>query len=423
MHLSENPYQDSGVLEPLQHLRSFLAVARSGSVARAAELVFKAASAVTRSVGELEEALGTPLFERRPRGMLLNAYGEAVQQRAERIESEVSQVLDELGCSRSQRNSLASLLFSGHKLQLLISMAEQRNVTAVAARLGISQAGASMALKRFETALGAPLFQRMQQGLLPTDAAARLLVHAKLIAAELRHMQSDLAAIAGSLAGHVTVGALPLGRTLIVPAGIAAAVGRHPRLRVSTVESPYEALLAGLRSGDIDFIFGALRADRDTQGLLLEPLFEDRLGILARASHPLAVRERIPLADLLNEQWVLPRPDAPGRRLVDASFSELGLAPPLASVETGDLAILRSLLFSSNMLTAISPHQLCFELEAGKLVELPVELGQTVRQIGITTRAHAQLSPAAEAVLAAIRHQAGLLPPRPAAAPRGAFEA
>ncbi len=57
----------------------------------------------------------------------------------------------------------------------------------------------------------------------------------------------------------MNVGALPLGRTQILPLAIASLLARHPRLHVATVESPYDALAASLRSGDIDFILGALR--------------------------------------------------------------------------------------------------------------------------------------------------------------------
>ena len=65
----------------LRHLQAFAAVAAHGSVTRAAESLFRVASAITRAVAELEESLGTPLFERKARGMLLNAFGEAVQAR------------------------------------------------------------------------------------------------------------------------------------------------------------------------------------------------------------------------------------------------------------------------------------------------------------------------------------------------------
>jgi DNA-binding transcriptional LysR family regulator len=56
--------------------RYFLEVARTGSISQAAEQLHVAASAVSRQVSKLEESLGTPLFERKSRGMLLNASGE-----------------------------------------------------------------------------------------------------------------------------------------------------------------------------------------------------------------------------------------------------------------------------------------------------------------------------------------------------------
>lgn len=394
----------------LDHLRPFMAVAQSGSVVRGAEQVFRAPSAVTRSVMELEHCVGVPLFERKPRGMLCNAYGQAVSERAQRIHEEALAAADEfqrvLTAPASLHNALVNLMFNGRKLQLLIGLSEHRSLSATAAHLGLTQAGASMALSRLEATLGQPLFQRMMQGMVPTDAAARLVIRAKRVLAEIRHMQSDLAAISGSLAGVVTIGTLPLGRTFVVPTGIAHALTLHPGLRVVTFESHYEQLIANLRSGDIDVVFGALRPADAVQGLVTEALFSDRIGIMARTGHPLAQKRKLALQDLLDQPWILPRPNAPGRRLVEALFRNAGLELPAPSVETGDLPMLRQLLNSSDMITAISPHQLMFEVADGSLTELPVQIGATTRQIGFTLRQGSALSPSALAVLDAIRAQA-----------------
>ena len=207
----------------------------------------------------------------------------------------------------------------------------------------------------------------------------------------------------GVACGSVAIGTLPLGRTYIVPTAIAKVVSRHPGLRVSTIEGPYSQLIGSLRNGDIDVVFGALRPDEFCQGLLTESLFSDRMSIIVRAGHTLAGRDSLKMSELLSESWLLPAPNTPGRRLIDASFRELGLTPPTPSVVTGDLAILRQLLNSSDMLTAISPHQLMFEIRSGMLAELPVELGITTRQIGLTLREGTMHSPATQAVLDAIR--------------------
>ena len=49
----------------------FIAVARCGSLRRAAEQLHISASAINRQILQAEEAFGTPLFERLPRGMRL----------------------------------------------------------------------------------------------------------------------------------------------------------------------------------------------------------------------------------------------------------------------------------------------------------------------------------------------------------------
>ena len=56
----------------------FEEVARRGSIRRAAEHLHVTASAVDRQILLLEERIGTPLFERQPRGVKLTAAGELV---------------------------------------------------------------------------------------------------------------------------------------------------------------------------------------------------------------------------------------------------------------------------------------------------------------------------------------------------------
>ena len=83
----------------------------------------------------------------------------------------------------------------------------------------------------------------------------------------------------GSIQGSVTVGALPLGRTLILPEAIARVIGQYPGVRVVTDESAYETLVGSLRAGDVDFILGALRANDAASGLENERLMTEDLAM------------------------------------------------------------------------------------------------------------------------------------------------
>ncbi len=389
----------------LRHLRAFSAVAAAGSVAAAADALYRVASAVTRSVLDLEAALGRPLFDRRARGMALNAYGELVLVRALRIEREFEEARTQLVArggmdGGTDVHSLFTSILHGRRLAVVASLAQKRNMPAVAREFGITQPAISSALKDLESGLGVALFTRTARGLSPTPAGEIVAFYFKRVLSELRHIGPDIAASEGSLQGSVTVGALPLGRTQILPLAIASLLARHPQLHVSTVESPYDALAASLRSGDIDFILGALRNNAgEVKDLQQQALFEDRISVIARAGHPLARAERIDFRMLREARWTLSRQGSPSRELLERFFSNARQAPPLPAVETGDLAVLRGLLLESDMLTAISAHQLRYEIRDGSLVVLDFPLEETRREIGLTQRLGAFPSPGARALM------------------------
>jgi LysR family transcriptional regulator of gallate degradation len=400
---------DAALAINLRHLRALTAVAAAGSIAGAAEGLYRVASAVTRSISELEAALGRPLFERHWRSMVPNRYGELVLVRARRIEHEFESARTQLvargglGASADVHSLFASIL-NGRRLAVVASLVERRNMPAVAREFGITQPAISTALRDLEGGLGIALFERKAGGLRPTAAGEIVAFYFRRVLAELRHIGPDIAASEGTLQGSVHVGALPLGRTQILPLAIASLLARHPRLHVATFESPYETLAASLRSGDIDFILGALRSPAEAKDLEQEALFEDRISLIARAGHPLArVGQRIDFDALRQATWVLSRHGSPARELLVRFFSQANQAPPVPAVETGDLAVMRGLLLESDMLTAISAHQLRYEIRDGSLVILDFPVERTQREIGLSQRLGAFPSPGARALMQAIR--------------------
>lgn len=66
----------------LRHVRCFLEIARTESVSQAAERLHITQPAVSRTLKELEEMLGTSLFERVGRGLRLNQAGRIFQAHA-----------------------------------------------------------------------------------------------------------------------------------------------------------------------------------------------------------------------------------------------------------------------------------------------------------------------------------------------------
>lgn len=384
-----------------------------GAVAAAARRLGRTPSAVTRSIAELESAIGTRLLDRSSAGVRVNGYGAIVLTRARRIEAELGQAALELQRLKAYGRSppasaVDHLLHDGRKLRLLVELTARRKMAAAGAEIGLTQSGVSMTLARIEAALGAPLFLRVKAGVIATEITTRVTLRARRVFAELRHMLAEIAAELGTLSGSVVIGTPPLGRTYVVPAAIASLLSAHPQVRVTMMETSFDPLIAGLKSGDIDAIVGVPRDDSDMEGLAIERLFADRLTIVARAGHPLASRTGLALADLVGVQWILPWSASPSRTLTEICFRNAGLPAPAPSVESADLAVIRQLLVTSDMLAVASARQMMFELRSRLLVELSIPLSGMTRNVGLILRGGAMLSRTACALLDAIRIQVAL---------------
>jgi LysR family transcriptional regulator of gallate degradation len=286
---------------------------------------------------------------------------------------------------------------------LFIALARHRHMPSAAKTFGISQPAVSTAIRVLESGSGLSLFHRSPRGILLTAEGETFLLHVRRALNELRHVPDDIAALHGKIQGAVNVGALPLGRTLILPKAIARMSAENPGVQVVTDESSYDALVAGLRAGDIDFILGALRDNDAASGLKNERLMSEDMVILARRDHPLTRARDLTIMDMRDAQWVLPRSNAPARALFETQFKRLKVKPPMATVETADLAVIRGLLVGTDMVAALSAQQLHYEVQSGQLAVLELKLHNTGRDIGLTMRAAGTPSPAARALIDAIR--------------------
>jgi DNA-binding transcriptional LysR family regulator len=93
-------------------LRYFLEVARTGSISEASMSLHVATSAISRQIAKLEQDVGTPLFERQPRGMVLSEAGEILAAYARRSALEADQVLADVHGVRALRHSTVKLASS-----------------------------------------------------------------------------------------------------------------------------------------------------------------------------------------------------------------------------------------------------------------------------------------------------------------------
>src|SRR6185312_14281680 len=205
-----------------------------------------------------------------------------------------------------------------------------------------------------ERRIGAPLFETTSHGLRPTREALELCRQLQLAIAEIQQARAELAGLQGTERGQTVIGAMPLGRSFIVPETVLEFAARRPEHQIAILDGPYENLLDALRRGRADVLVGALR-ESIPQDVVQELLFEDPLAIIVRKDHPLArmsrerrragrIRRAPPVEALARFAWIAPRPASPLRRHFERLFRGTTQRRPAAPIECNSLVAARALL-------------------------------------------------------------------------------
>lgn len=391
----------------IRQARIFLAVADCQTVTRAAKALSRSQTSVTKSLHDLEKQIGEDLFDRTSKGVTLTAFGSCLLLRVREAAAAFAAAGELVSPVAMQRSTGVARFFrmdvSDRWLDAFLAVAEHQNIASAAEHLGLTSAAVSASLRKLEDTLNTSLFERTPTAMVPSVFGNDLARYVKLARSHLRAACDEIASLRGVNRGRLVVGTLPFVRTLIVPRAITRLLDKHSYLDVSTREGPYDDLVAGLRCGDIDIVIGALRGEAVDKDLQEEVIFTDSLSVIARAKHPLFRRTHIEWKDLLEYQWILPRPGTPTRKLFEQAIVGRDLPLPEHVIETSSTVMLRGLLLESDRVTVLSRHQIHIEEEAGLLATLRFELGGTERPIGMTRRSIGALSPAADLFIDEVR--------------------
>ena len=189
-------------------------------------------------------------------------------------------------------------------LRYFLAVAEEKNFTRAAERLGIGQPPLSQQIRALETEVGTLLFHRLPHGAELTESGKAFLdpARAAIAAAERARLSAQRAA-RGEI-GMLRVGFTGSGAfTPLVPSLIRAFRRAYPDVEVELLELNSEKLMARLAREEVDIAF--LRpALADPEGLRLLRFPDEPMVAALPALHPLAEHDRIALADLAEQPFV-----------------------------------------------------------------------------------------------------------------------
>lgn len=364
----------------LRHLLAVAAISRRGSMGAAAEAVSLSQPALTQGLAKLEAQLGLPLFVRRSDGMAATAEGLVVVERVERAFGLLAGAMTGSGRGFARPEKLVT----SAQLKALIALADTGSFLGAAGQTGLSQPAIHRSVRELEQILSSPLAERKGRGVVLTPAGRRAARGARLAIGEIASAIAELAESPHSL-DPIVIGAMPFCRARLLPRVLNAFTDRFPDTRLKVVEGSWRELVEPLREGMIDLMIGALRDRPGPVDLQQNPLFDDRLVVVARPGHPLVGTPEPSMDQLAAYSWIVGPTGSPLRAHWAALFEGTGL--PRAQIECGSVMTIRELLRDSDILTLLSPDQVAVEVDAGLLAHVGAPLPQCVRTIGVTTRA------------------------------------
>jgi DNA-binding transcriptional LysR family regulator len=289
------------------------------------------------------------------------------------------------------------------QLEFFVTVVEEGSFSKAALRVYRTQPAVSIAVRRLEDEIGAPLFERSQKTPVLTEAGELLYDYAKRILS-LRDQTFNVVAELKSLRrGRVRIGANESTSLYLLPHLILEYRALYPDVMVEIFRQSSERLPREVLDRNVDFALMAFEpVDDDLESF---PVLRDELVLITHPEHHLAKLPSVTVEDLGNQPFLAHNVKTGSRYKVMETFArhhtQLNITLELATVETIKrfVQLKIGLAFVPRMCVAD-------ELERGSLVSVPVDDLSYVRTLWVTHRRGMTFSHAAAAFLAILKDHA-----------------
>lgn len=225
------------------------------------------------------------------------------------------------------------------QLEAFVAVATELHFGRAAQKLHMGQPTLSDLVRRLEREVGAPLLTRTTRRVALTGAGAELLKRAKVILDEVASASAAVHRLADGDAGTVRVGITPPVAPVLAPHLAAALCDEAPDVDLVVQRMWMHDLERAVADGAVDVAITCGLVP-DPAGVVGEVFCGEPLLVCVRASHPLAERDTVTLAELTDETlgihsealfpaWALAQRQA----LLGA-----GAAPPTVELADSDLS-------------------------------------------------------------------------------------
>lgn len=257
------------------------------------------------------------------------------------------------------------------QLRTFSAVAKNLHFTRAAEQLNLSQPAVSHQIKLLETEIGEPLFLREKEGIFLTKAGQTMYEHANKILDIAEEMKQEINESKDVLSGQIILGVVTQGLGNPFPLVYEKYKKKYPEIDIIFQrEQSIAGAIENVKNGSLDITL--LPGGLDLSGLVEIPYGEYELLLVVGKNHRLAKKNKIEIADLQNEEWVMFETGSRIRAIFDAHLANAGISPK-SIYQSNDGSLVRTMAANSNRISLLPEWGIFEELQNGKLVSIKVK--------------------------------------------------
>jgi DNA-binding transcriptional LysR family regulator len=281
------------------------------------------------------------------------------------------------------------------QLEMLVAAVEEGSLHKAAERVFRTQPAVTMALRKLEDELGAPLFDRSNRAEATlTETGKVFYEYAKRLLGLRNEALAAVADVHGLRRGSVRIGANEITNLYLLPKLILAFRQQHPDIRIEVARQLSTRLPQELRERNLDLaILSFLPEGGDFEA---KPIMRDGLALIVSPEHRFAGRDQVFVPDLGAEAFIVPKGSSGSRRTLVDVFKSFQ-TPLNVAIENSSFEAIKKLVAVNAGVAFVPRMCLQEELARGELVIVPVEGFPHERTLWVVRRRSDAHSHAAQA--------------------------
>lgn len=190
------------------------------------------------------------------------------------------------------------------QLEYIVAVDMYRHFVKAADSCFVTQATLSGMIRKLEEELGARIFDRSKQPVVPTDVGKAIIEQAKVVLRESKRMEELVQAQKGSLAGHLRLGIIPTLAPYLLPLFLPVFAKEFPQVQLSVLELNTDSIISQLEAQKLDA--GILATPLKQPTLSEQPLFYEQFLVYAAPGSSLMRKKYVLASDIdIHKLWLL----------------------------------------------------------------------------------------------------------------------